>query len=54
MLDKIRYSIFDFYLNPNTVVALHKKYQGDKIDSILNKYSRDNNSIDDQMDKTET
>ena len=47
-------TLFDIYVNINTVVNLHKKYQGDKKDSILNKYSKDNNSIDEIMDQIET
>ena len=40
ILNRIRYSTLDFYLDSNTIVDLHKKYQGDKIDSKLNKYSK--------------
>ena len=37
ILNKSRYSIFG-YLNPSsTIVDLHKKYEPDKIDSILEK-----------------
>ena len=36
ILNRIRYSTLDFYFDSNTIV----KYQGDKIDSKLNKYSK--------------
>lgn len=40
ILNKSRYSIFG-YLNPSsTIVDLHKKYEPDKIDSILEKQSK--------------
>ena len=45
--------MLDFYLNPNTVADLDKKYQRHKIDCILNKYSKDDNSIDEIMDQIE-
>ena len=35
--------MLDFYLESHTIVRLHKKYQHDKIDSILEKYSKDSN-----------
>ena len=31
ILNKIRYSMSDFYLDLNTIVDLHKKYQNNKI-----------------------
>ena len=42
------------YLKPSSIVDLLKMYQLVKIDSILNKYSKDANSIDEIMDQTET
>ena len=42
------------YLKPSSIVDLLKKHQRVKIDSILNKYSKEANSIDEVMDQTET
>ena len=38
--------MLDFHLDPNDITYLYKKYQRDKIDARLNKYSNDENSID--------
>ena len=38
ILNRIRYSTLDFYLDSNTIVDLHKKCQGGKIDSELSNY----------------
>lgn len=38
--------MLDFHLDPNDIAYLYKKYQRDKIDARLNKYSNDENSID--------
>ena len=37
ILYKIRYVLFDNYLDPNTIVELHKIFECDRIYSILNK-----------------
>ena len=39
------YRLKDLYLT-NDITYLYKKYQRDKIDARLNKYSNDENSID--------
>ena len=46
--------MLDFYLYPNTIADLHEKYQHNKIDSILDKYSKSSNSVNEIMDLIET
>ena len=53
-LNKIRCSMLDFYFDPNAIADLRKRYQHDKIDSILEKYWKYSNSIDEIMDQIET
>ena len=54
ILNIIRNNLLDYYLDPNTIVELHKKYQHNKMDNVLNKYSKDSSSIDQIIDKIET
>lgn len=42
-----------FFANPITILNQHKKYQRNKIDRILNKYSENSNSVDEIMDQVE-
>ena len=41
ILNEIRNNLLDHYLDPNTIVELHNKYQHNKIDSILKKSLKD-------------
>ena len=50
----IRNNLLDYYLDSNTIVELHKKYQHNKMDSVLNTHSKDSSSIDQIIDKIET
>lgn len=43
--------MLDFHLDPNAIAYLYKKQQRDKIDTILNKYSKDGNSVDEITDE---
>ena len=54
ILNIIRNNLLDYYLDSNTIVELHKKYQHNKMDNVLNKYSKDSSSIDQIIDKIET
>ena len=49
----IRYSLLDYCLDPITNVELHKEYQCDKKDNVLNKYSRDSSLVDEIIEETE-
>ena len=40
ILNAIKYDLLDYFLDPNTIIEMHKKFGRDKIDSILNKYSK--------------
>ena len=53
ILNEIRNALLDYYLDPNTIIELHKKYQHDEIDSLLNKYSKDVSFIDQIIDNIE-
>ena len=54
ILNIIRNNFLDYYIDSNSIVELHKKYQHHKIDSALNKYSKGSSSIDRIIDKIET
>ena len=51
--NEIRNAFRNDFLDPNSIVELHRNYQHNKIDTVLNKYSKDNNSIDQIIDKIE-
>ena len=53
ILKKIRYSMFDFYLSLNAIVDLHEKYHHEKIDGIVEQFSKNSNAIDEFMDQIE-
>lgn len=53
ILKKIRYSMFDFYLSLNAIVDLHKKYHHEKIDGIVEQFSKNSNAFDEFMDQIE-
>ena len=53
-MNEIRNALLDYYLDPNTIVELYKKYQHDKIDSVINKYAKDISSIDQITGNIET
>ena len=38
--NKIKYDLLDYYFDPSIIVELHKNFGRDKIDSILNKFSK--------------
>ena len=38
--NKIKYDLLDYYFDPSVIVELHKNFGRDKIDSILNKFSK--------------
>ena len=40
ILNAIKYDLLDYYLNPNTIVEMHKTFGRDKGDNILKKYSK--------------
>ena len=52
ILNKIRYKLLDYYLDPHTINELKNKYQYN-MDRILKKYSKDANSIDEIMNQIE-
>ena len=54
VLNTITNNLVDYCLDPNTIVEMHKKYQHNKIDSLLSKNSADNGSIDHIIDEIET
>lgn len=53
ILKKIRYSMFDFYLSLNAIGDLHEKYHHEKIDGIVEQFSKNSNAIDEFMDQIE-
>ena len=54
VLNKIRYTLLDYYLDHNSIVKLHQQYQLDDTNSVLNKYLKDGNSVAEIMDQNET
>ena len=40
ILNRIKYSLLDYYLNLNTIVEFHKKCEDDKIDGIQKVFKR--------------
>ena len=38
-MNKIKYDLLDHYLHPYTIAKMYKKFECDKLDSILNNYS---------------
>lgn len=53
ILKKIRYSMFDFYLSLNAIGDLHEKHHHEKIDGIVEQFSKNSNAIDEFMDQIE-
>ena len=54
ILNKIRLDLLDCYLDPKIFVELHKNFECDRIDSILNKYFKKNGgAIDEIIDQIE-
>ena len=54
VLNKIRYTLLDYYLDHNSIVKLHQQYQLDDTNSVLNKYLKDGNSVAEIMYQNET
>ena len=52
-MNEIKNNLLDYYLDPNTIVELHKIHQCNKKDSILNKCLKDGSSIDQVIDEIE-
>ena len=46
IFNKNRDALFRYYLDPNIIAELHKTYQHSRVDSVLNKHSKDRSSID--------
>ena len=53
ILNKIKYNLLDFYLDPIIIVELYKSFKSNKIDSMLNKYSKDGSPIYEVIDQIE-
>ena len=53
ILNKIKYDSLDYYLDLSITFELHKSFESNKIDSILNKYSKDDSPIDEIIDQME-
>ena len=45
--------MLDYYLDLSITFELHKSFESNKIDSILNKYSKDDSPIDEIIDQME-
>lgn len=52
-MNKIKYDSLDYYLDLSITFELHKSFESNKIDSILNKYSKDDSPIDEIIDQME-
>lgn len=52
-MNKIKYDSLDYYLDLSITSELHKSFESNKIDSILNKYSKDDSPIDEIIDQME-
>lgn len=52
-MNKIKYDSLDYYLDLSITFELHKSFESKKIDSILNKYSKDDSPIDEIIDQME-
>ena len=54
-MNVIKYDLLDYYLDPNTIVEMHKTFECNKIDSILNKSSKkDSGAINEMIDQIDT
>ena len=54
-MNVIKYDLLDYYLDPNTIVEMHKKFGCNKIDSILNKSpKKDSGAINEMIDQIDT
>ena len=52
ILNAIKYDLLDYYLNPYTIVEMHKTFGHDKGDNILKKYSKkDSGPIDEVINQ---
>ena len=55
ILNSIKYDLFDYCLDSNAIIEIHKKFGRDKTDSILNKHSKkDGGPIDEIIDQIKT
>lgn len=52
-MNKIKFYSLDCYLDLSITFELHKSFESNKIDSILNKYSKDASPIDEIIDQME-
>ena len=52
-MNNIKYDSLDYYLDLSITFELHKSFESNKIDSILNKYSKDDSPIDEIIDQME-
>ena len=52
-MNKIKYDSLDYYLDLSITFELHKSFESNKIDSMLNKYSKDDSPIDEIIDQME-
>ena len=39
-MNKIKYNLLDYYLDPNFIAEMYKKFEWDKMSSILSNYSK--------------
>ena len=52
-MNKIKYYLLSYYLDPNIIVEVHENFERDRIDSILNSYSKDAGPINEIIDQIE-